>query len=400
LRDADTKRPPFDAVITRGLDRQRIPDGEECPDAETLAAYCERSLSASQSAHWEEHFSTCARCQRMLAAMARARTNDDTAPRRASGRQWRLYGAIAAGLVGVSIAVGVMRTAYHRGAHHIVLPTTELAQAPQQAGIQPKAKPTGPLIALNEPAPRANQPIQGAGGQQFAPAESNPAAPGALMHRRLRARALKPEVQMPESGYTRSDQELRAESAPAPPSQQRLSKAPPRLPAAGEPAAPPQLAMRRRGIGAFSGAAPSAAPGAGSAAAESAAGANAVAMGEGSMRDMAPVATPDSIVRWRLGARGAIEHLGSDGAWSRQSSGVTDDLIAGAAPSPQVCWAVGERGIIIRTTDGGEHWQRLNSPTPANLVAVSARDAAAAAITTTDFRRFSTADGGRTWRQL
>jgi hypothetical protein len=399
LRDADTKPPPFDAVITRGLDRQRIPDGEECPDAETFAAYCERSLSASQSAHWEEHFSTCARCQRMLAAMARAWTNDDTAPRRASRGRWRLYGAIAAGLVGVSIAVGVMRTAYHSGWTNEGLPMTEFAQAPRQAGIQPKAKQTGPLIALNEPAPRANQPIEGAGGQQSAPAESKPAAPGALMHHRPRARALKPPVQMPESGYARGDQELRAESAPAPPSQERLAKAAPRLPAAGEAAAPPQLAMRGRGIGTFSGA-PSAAPGAGSAAAESAAGANAVAMGEGSMRDMAPVATPDSIVRWRLGARGGIEHLESDGAWSRQSSGVTDDLIAGAAPSPQVCWAVGERGTIIRTTDGGEHWQRLNSPTSANLVAVSARDAAAAAITTADFRRFSTADGGRTWRQL
>jgi photosystem II stability/assembly factor-like uncharacterized protein len=60
---------------------------------------------------------------------------------------------------------------------------------------------------------------------------------------------------------------------------------------------------------------------------------------------------------------------------------------------------VGAGGTVVLSTDG-EHWQRLNSPTSANLAAVSAIDASSAVVTTADGRRFSTSDGGRTWRPM
>src|SRR3974390_1334469 len=38
-----------------------------CPDAETLAAYHERTLSLEELARWKEHIGGCVRCQETLA---------------------------------------------------------------------------------------------------------------------------------------------------------------------------------------------------------------------------------------------------------------------------------------------------------------------------------------------
>src|SRR5215510_10334701 len=57
----------------------RPPSG--CLDAETLAAWCDGTLSRNDRAVAESHAATCARCQAMLAAMAK------TAPP-ASPRRW------------------------------------------------------------------------------------------------------------------------------------------------------------------------------------------------------------------------------------------------------------------------------------------------------------------------
>jgi hypothetical protein len=40
-----------------------------CADAETLAAYHERTLSLEELTHWKEHISACARCQEILAVL-------------------------------------------------------------------------------------------------------------------------------------------------------------------------------------------------------------------------------------------------------------------------------------------------------------------------------------------
>ena len=54
---------------------------------------------------------------------------------------------------------------------------------------------------------------------------------------------------------------------------------------------------------------------------------------------------------------------------------------------------------MLRTTDG-KHWQKLASPTPVNLAAVSAQDAVSAVVTTAGGLRFATTDGGRTWQPM
>jgi hypothetical protein len=105
-----------------------------------------------------------------------------------------------------------------------------------------------------------------------------------------------------------------------------------------------------------------------------------------------------SKVVWRLGPAGSIERSADSGAtWQRQTSGVSADLLAGSAPSPTVCWAVGRGGVVLRTTDGST-WSSLGSPTSQDLTAVEAVDADRATVTTADGKRYATTDGGRTWR--
>ena len=46
--------------------------GPECLDADTLAAWADNALGAAELAAAEAHAADCARCQAMLAAMARS----------------------------------------------------------------------------------------------------------------------------------------------------------------------------------------------------------------------------------------------------------------------------------------------------------------------------------------
>jgi hypothetical protein len=47
-------------------------NAQECPSADLLAAYYERSLDAAEMARYELHFAECARCREQLAALVRA----------------------------------------------------------------------------------------------------------------------------------------------------------------------------------------------------------------------------------------------------------------------------------------------------------------------------------------
>src|SRR5215471_10876827 len=60
-------------------------DPAGCLDADTLAAWVEGTLHARERAAAESHASSCARCQALLAAMAR------TEPPPAPARRWRTW---------------------------------------------------------------------------------------------------------------------------------------------------------------------------------------------------------------------------------------------------------------------------------------------------------------------
>src|SRR5208282_4342492 len=101
---------------------------------------------------------------------------------------------------------------------------------------------------------------------------------------------------------------------------------------------------------------------------------------------------------------GSLEYSKDKGVnWTQQISGVYTDLLAGFAPSAKVCWIVGASGTILRTTDGGTRWTKLDSPVTNDLTVVRATDAMHASVSfvpdpqTGLVKTYQTSDGGRTW---
>src|ERR1700674_1807411 len=54
------------------LDQLAHRDAADCPDAELIAAYHEKSLQPDEIARCENHFAICGRCRKILAVLAAA----------------------------------------------------------------------------------------------------------------------------------------------------------------------------------------------------------------------------------------------------------------------------------------------------------------------------------------
>jgi hypothetical protein len=355
----DKNHEPLDTILRRAMRAEPGPATPECADTEALAAYSDRSLAAAERERLETHFADCSRCQLLLADIARAEESARDA-RAASEvpwyRRWRIaipaLGAVAAILVFIAIR----------------RPANEEPQSNEVVGM---AKREAPAVELAAPAPAAAPEMPEAAS---APA---PAAPA---------------------------------PAPAPPASNEIAMNEAKAPASAAPRA--QAMNGTRLLRMPSGAA---VPGARAMAAQSdesaaKAGAQRFAGGEvgGALIEpdaesrtaiLALISPPDRSVIWSVGKNGMILRLDPpDGRRHLQHSGVSTDLVAGAAPSSSVCWVVGSGGTILRTTDG-EHWAAVASPTTEKLVAVSAGSASDAIITTAGWKIFATSDGGTTWHQ-
>ena len=116
----------------------------------------------------------------------------------------------------------------------------------------------------------------------------------------------------------------------------------------------------------------------------------------------AVIPAPGKKAIWRAGPAGIVEHSTNAGIiWTPQRTGVTADLVAGSAPSEDVCWIVGRAGAILRTEDGGAHWIKLQAPVDDDFAKVFAVDAQQATVfTASTHRAYRTTDGGLTWTQL
>jgi hypothetical protein len=114
------------------------------------------------------------------------------------------------------------------------------------------------------------------------------------------------------------------------------------------------------------------------------------------------IVTPGGMALWRLQAAGTIERSVDRGlTWSRQESGTTRDLVAGSAPSEVVCWIIGPRGLILRTADGGGHWEKITAPNAGDLAGIRATDALHATLVDRGGRaKFVTSDGGVNWERV
>ncbi len=350
----DKNHEPLDTILRRAMRAEPGPATPECADATSLAAYSDRSLTAAERGRLETHFADCARCQLLLANIARA---DESArgARAASEVPWYRRWSIAIPALGAVAAILVFIA--------IRRPVNE---APQSDEVVAMAKRESPELAAPEPAAAPEMPEVASAPPPAAPAPAPPASEIAMNEAKAPA--------APRGKAMNGTALHRMQSGAAAPGRAGAMFAQGAEPAAESGAMQSYSAQVAGGV-----AAPNAANRQGP-------------------EVLAMISPADRSVTWTVGRNGTISRLDASGRKHPQQSGVSIDLVAGAAPSSSVCWVVGSGGTILRTVDG-EHWAAVASPTTENLVAVSSGSAGDATVTTASSKSFVTSDGGVSWHR-
>ena len=409
--------------------------GNDCPGPDILAAYFERSLDPNETAHIELHLSECARCREQLAALSRAEEAAATpivqAPRpqpRASWLwDWRWLAPVAAVLI-LTAVWATRRPEFTRIAERPTPASAEKAtsQLALQAPPQDKQLSQPSLIA---PAPNAVP----------APTKAAPAGISREANSRIRADSQIAGSPLPPKPAAAGENAIAAGNQPLPErglaARDALSKkivASPKI--STERTANAALASASQSVAVESAAptiarpqAPPASPapmvaGAGRGNGAGVAGgvvaldsarakqervannsrqvqteAEIVAATEEQLSASFVVRTPDKRVLWRIGNAGFIERSEDSGlTWNGTLPKQNAHYTAGSAPSAKVCWLAGNDGIILLTQDAA-NWQTIPPPVQTNFVAIAARDAWTATVTTADGRKFTTTNQGESW---
>jgi len=342
-----------------------------CLDSEALAAWSEGTLDPRARDAVERHAADCARCQALLAAMAR------TEPQPSRSRWWRpsTFGwlaPLAAAAAAILLWINLPPSSIDRA-----VDTTRVAKSvalPRDATLPPPAQPP-PIVTVperNAVAPADRRRVGAAGGR-VAP-KTVPAPPRV------------------------ADETIDAIS--------QKKDAPQASPLAGSKGAPADTreTVTAPSAGAVAGGLPRGD--------ETLTSASKIQPSQKSgFADMTAdslmrralvlleIVSPDPSMRWRLLPAGQVARSIDRGVtWQTQSTGASIMLTAGSAPAPTVCWLVGPGGVVVLSTDGAT-WQRLAFPDASDLIAVRATDAVNATVTTADGRTFRTTDGGKSWRQ-
>lgn len=386
------------------------PDG--CLDADVLAAWFEGTLDPAARGAAEAHAADCSRCQAVLAAMVRIEPPIESRP------WWRspAFGWLVPITVAAAALVIFVRPYWSR-----VAPEVALQQHAPAASAAPAALPPESLAAstaeLDSVAPRVTPPTPAAesrarqvANNDLNKVKKNDATENARREEELAKRAgaadsaaeAIPTRIAPFAGDSASKDragERMDESA--------LQRA---APPAAAPAPPPQPVTQPSSVAA-AGTAPVADPAparpseeritTGAIAEKSLAETVALqARAAPSPSRQAPllVQASDGSTRWRIVEPGSVQRSNDAGAsWETQSTGVTAIISSGAAPSASVCWLVGKAGIVLLSADG-RSWRRVSFPESVDLTSVVATDASIATVTTASGRKFTTLDGGKSWR--
>jgi len=117
--------------------------------------------------------------------------------------------------------------------------------------------------------------------------------------------------------------------------------------------------------------------------------------------DLNHLAFVDADVGWAVGRRGLIMQTTDGGAsWTIQHSDAVADLIGIAALNRDTALVVGTRGTILSTTDGGAQWTRRSSGVPQDLLRVQYADESTVYAIGLVGRVLRSSDGGLTWEAL
>lgn len=445
---ADERDSQFERALARHL--SHAPGEVSCPDAETLAAYYERSLSVEETARWKEHIAACVRCQealslveqtenvqtteeqnqRELEGVAQLATQTTTqgrdsapqtpadyvTPGRASSPaslrrlrpraawSWIVpLGAVAAGAI---VVVGVHEIHSQRAKE------TQIALQRLPAPLPAPLESTAKEAVRKEEAPVArsqnavNAPKSIAPSSNASPTQSlSPAGPPASKELSQSARQESPHAKTRPSvslepppsvsSYAASADALQTNAPPAP-------SAVPATPGAATPSAAAQQDQENKKAQAKVGEIQRNAAATGMTQAEMVAVPTDNLLVQTALNNRRYIVAPGEKHAWRLGDGGLIEVSTDRGkTWKPQSSGVGQDLTAGSATSDKVCWVVGKSGTLLLTTDGGKHWNRIAAPITSDFGGVHATDASHASIWDVSNRTsFETNDGGVTWQRI
>ena len=355
--DGDRDR-MLEHALTRELRRDSPADGAACLDAETLAAWMDGGLDRDALAVAEAHAAECSRCRAMLATFGRTAPVESTAA--APRRLWRWWLAPLAAATGAAVL-------------WVVVPSDRpSSDATLSYPARPSSAPFEAAPAREADAAAAQETLNARGVPEAAASprtirEAERSAPSAKAESDRDTAKAETRDEQAEEVRRRADaatdnRQLRAERSAEP--------------AAPQPA-PPSVA-------AFASAARS-----------------------------VEVVTPDPAIRWRALAAGIERSTDGGRTWQRAvvdvalarrdaraadpASTAGSVITGGSAPSSDVCWLVGNAGVVLLTTDALA-FRRLPFPEQVDLILVTAKDARVAAVTTVDGRVFETVDAGLTWR--
>ena len=350
-----------------------------CVDADALAAWADGAMTGAERAAFEIHAAGCARCQALVAAMAR--TDPPPIARmwwRRTPYAWLLPLATATAAVVIVVKLAVTERPSHAPAVARAESPAPIRESPAAPAPAPPAVSDRAAEARRErPRPSASPaPASAAAAPRVDTRANDTPRPPAVVETQAKAAAgAPPAASTPDQ--TRATAEPRDAVAPA----AQPAAAPPPAPAAPAPPPPTSASAFREEAARRL---------------ESAAGGAALPAMKGIAQAPVVIASPDRESQWRI-TGAAVEHTTDGGVtWHAQPLGIVTPLQAGAAPAARICWLAGTGGVVLRTTDGTT-WIRIAFPEPASLIAIQASDALRATVTSAAGIRFSTSDGGATW---
>lgn len=347
--------------VVGGRLRSRLRAGSKaCPDPATLAAYFDRALAASERAQLEAHLTACGDCQEQLAEVARLTEVQEQpvvvieeeqapAPHRSG---WGLQLAWAVPLVLTVLVIGLWYpNEFRRFLRLSPTPVTLSERTPSEpeepAEARPAARPEAPPAAT-----------------RGAKKETGTAPDGQRELADKQAAAEAPQSQASQEEFAANRDEAEAPTMTVLGARRAAEQA-----GAGVESRPMAALKKPEGP--------------------------ALTVMEGPSRPDHP--QPGD---WRVGRLGLIQKVSPAGEWVTVPSGVRADLFDITFPTPLVGWAVGSRGTVLRTTDGGKTWRQVKGPVEEDLVRVSATNASSARVVTRSGRGFATSNAGASWNEF